>query len=297
MSDRLQELTAFVRTAETGSFSRAADELGLSQPSISRIVGELENRLGVKLLLRSTRRVALTDAGATFLERIKDVLRDLEAAEDVARAGDSLSGLIRIALPVTFGAREVIPRLPVFLARHPDLRLEMLMSDDRQDLVAEGADLAIRMGELSDSAFGARRLATAPRLVIASPGYIAAHGTPRTPADLVSHTLVFGPGAGSRRSWAFTHNGAASSMEIEGRLSCTSGEGVMACVRAGLGIALASFWMCRAELEAGLVTPILQGYEPEPAVVHAVFPGGPRPSTKVRALAEHLATELGYDRE
>src|SRR5277367_880834 len=140
MSDRLQELAVFVRAAETGSFSRAARELGLSQPSVSRIVGDLEARLGVKLLLRTTRSITLTDAGAVFLDRARQVVAELEDAEDAARGVDSLRGALRLALPVLYGTREVIPRLPGFLRQHPLLRVEMTVADARQDLVAEGAD-------------------------------------------------------------------------------------------------------------------------------------------------------------
>jgi len=156
MGDRLQELAVFVRAAESGSFSRAARELGLSQPSVSRIVGELEERLGAKLLLRTTRRITLTHSGELFLERAREILAGLEDAEDAARGLDSLRGLIRLALPVIYGTREVIPRLAEFLAVHPQLRVEMTVSDERQNLVADGADVAIRLGALDDSAFGAR---------------------------------------------------------------------------------------------------------------------------------------------
>jgi DNA-binding transcriptional LysR family regulator len=146
MGDRLQELAVFVRAAEGGSFSRAARELNLSQPSVSRIVGELEARLGVKLFLRTTRRITVTDAGAVFLDRAREILAGMEDAEDAARGVDSLRGLIRLAVPVLFGTREIIPRLATFMAKHPMLRVELTVSDERQDLIAEGADVAIRLG-------------------------------------------------------------------------------------------------------------------------------------------------------
>ena len=293
MSDRLQELMVFVRTAESGSFSRAARELGLSQPSVSRIVSELETRLGVKLLLRTTRRVTPTEAGTSFLPRARQVLHELEAAEDAARGTDSLRGTLRIAMPVTFGTREVIPRLPAFLTAHPQLRIELMMSDDMHDLIAEGADLAIRFGQLTDSSFGARRLATAPRLLVAAPVYLATRGTPAAPADLSAHDCITGPGGLTRTSWVFHRNGAAFSVDVEGRIEATSGEGVIACVKAGFGIAVASAWMCRAELASGLLVQVLSDYMLDPVDVHAVFPGGPHPSSKVRALVDHLAAALG----
>ncbi|WP_421914043.1 LysR substrate-binding domain-containing protein [Mesorhizobium sp.] len=295
MSDRLQELAVFVRIAERGGFSRAAGELGLSQPSVSRIVNDLEARLGVKLLLRTTRKVTVTEAGAAFLERARQLLHNLEEAEDSARGIDSLRGLIRIALPVTFGTRKVIPLLQPFLAAHPLLRLDLIMSDDRQDLVAEGVDLAIRLGELTSSGFGARRLATSPRLVIASPAYLALRGIPRTPADLAAHDCVFGPGITARQSWSFLLDGAAMSVEIEGRINTTSGEGMMACVTAGLGIAVASEWMCGNDLASGSVVQVLHDFKLTPAIVNAVYPGGPHPSAKVRALVDHLAVALASE--
>jgi DNA-binding transcriptional LysR family regulator len=178
MSDRLRELTAFVRAGETGSFSRVARELGVSQPSISRMMGSLEARLGVKLLLRTTRHVTPTEAGRVFLERARQILGNLDDAENAARGVDSLRGTLRVALSGAFGIREVIPRLPGFAAQHPKLGIELLMSDRTEDLIAEGADMALRLGPLPDSGFGARLLGKAARLVVASPGYIARKGTP-----------------------------------------------------------------------------------------------------------------------
>ncbi len=167
MSDRLQQLTVFIRTAEGGGFFPCLPgNLGLSQPSVSRIIGELEERLGVTLLLRTTRRITLTHAGLLFLERAREILAGIEDAEDAARGRNSLRGLIRLALPVIYGTREVIPRLAEFLTAHPLLRVEMTIADERQDLIAEGANVAIRLGALQD--FGLRRAQagdarTAPR--------------------------------------------------------------------------------------------------------------------------------------
>jgi DNA-binding transcriptional LysR family regulator len=292
MSDRLQELAIFVRAAESGSFSRAARELGLSQPSVSRIVGELEARLGVKLLLRTTRQITVTDAGALFLDRAREILAGLEDAEDAARGVDSLRGIIRLALPVVYGTREIIPRLARFLAAHPLLQVEMTVADARQDLVAEGADVAIRVGDLGDSGFGARKLATLERILVASPAYLKARGTPKTPADLASHDCIFGPGNFGRDSWSFTRNGAGISVDVRGRIHTNSGPGVLASALAGLGIAMASIVMFEAELKSGLLVPLLRPWKLSPVEVHAVFPAGPRPSAKVRALVDFLVQEL-----
>ncbi len=293
MSDRLQELSAFVRAAETGSFSRVARELAVSQPSISRMVARLEARLGVKLLLRTTRHVTPTDAGAAFLERARQVLGDLDDAEDAARGVDSLHGTLRVVMPGAFAIREIIPRLPAFLAQHPRLRLDLLISDRLDDLVAEGADMALRLGRLADSGFGARLLATASRRAVAAPAYLAARGNPRTLADLSGHDCIVGPGFSGRSGWGFMRSGTVTSVAVEGRVQAASAEGVIACAKAGLGIALASQWMCRAELEAGELVPILQDYQLESVDVHAVYPGGRRPSLKLRTFSDYLAAQLG----
>jgi DNA-binding transcriptional LysR family regulator len=292
MSDRLQELLVFVRAAESGSFSRAGRELGLSQPSVSRIVSELEARLGVTLLLRTTRRITVTDAGELFLERARELLAQWEDAEDAARGVDSLRGTIRLALPVIYGTREIIPRLPKFLASHPLLRIEMSVADIRQDLVAEGADVAIRLGRLEDSTFGARRLATLERYLVAAPSYLRTHGIPKTPAELAAHDCIFGPGGFGRESWSFSRNGTVTSVDVRGRIYTDSGPGLFASVVAGLGIAIASTAMCAAEVKAGTLKRLLPNYKLEPVEVHAVFPAGPRLSTKVRAFVEFLAKEL-----
>jgi DNA-binding transcriptional LysR family regulator len=298
MSDRLQELQVFVRAAETGSFSRAARELSLSQPSVSRIVGELEARLGVTLLLRTTRRITLTDAGALFLDRAREILSQIEDAEDAARGLDSLRGTIRLALPIVYGTREIVPLLPKFLSMHPLLRVEMQVVDARQDLVAEGADVAIRLGNLDDSSFGARKLATLPTMVVATPAYLAAHGTPKTPADLASHDCIAGPGNFfGRDSWSFNRSGAEISVDVRGRITTNSGPGLFASVMAGLGIAIASTVMVGPEIEAGLLVQVLRGYKLPSVDVHAVFPGGPRPSAKVRALVDYLVAELKTPRQ
>jgi DNA-binding transcriptional LysR family regulator len=292
MSDRLQELAVFVRAAESGSFSRAARELGLSQPSVSRIIGELEARLGVRLLLRTTRRIAVTDAGALFLDRAREILAEIEDAEDAARGLDSLRGTIRLAIPIVYGTREIIPRLPKFLSMHPLLRVELSVADQRQDLVAEGADVAIRMGNLDDSAFGARKLQTLERMLVASPTYLAARGRPKAPADLASHDCIFGPGNFGRDSWSFTRNGTEVSVDVRGRIHTDSGPGVFACAMAGLGIAMTSTVMVGPEIKAGALVPLLRSYKLSSVDVHAVFPAGPRPSTKVRALVDFLVDEL-----
>jgi DNA-binding transcriptional LysR family regulator len=294
MSDRWQEMTVFVRVAESGSLSRAARELKLSQPSVSRVVGTLEARLGTTLLLRTTRSISLTEAGALYLERARYLLAEMEEAEQAARGVDSLHGMIRLAMPVLYGTRAVIPALAPFLARHPDLRVELVMSDARQNLITDGVDVAIRLGvgSLNDSTFGARRLALVERLVVAAPAYLSTHGTPANPAELARHDCIVQHGLFGRESWRFTHNQTVTSVNVHAKLWINSAPGVLAAAVAGLGIALATSVMAGEELRTGQLTQLLEPYRLDPAEVYAIFPAGPRPSAKVRAIVDHLAASL-----
>jgi DNA-binding transcriptional LysR family regulator len=232
-----------------------------------------------------------------FLERARQILGDLDDAENAARGVDSLRGTLRVALSGAFGTREVIPRLPGFTAQHPKLGIELLMSDRTEDLIAEGADMALRLGPLPDSGFGARLLGKAPRLVVASPDYLARKGTPQTPADFASHDCILGPGLSGRTGWSFARSGKAASVTVKGLIKVTSADGVIACAKAGLGIAVASRWMCRAELEAGEVVTILSDYQLDWIQLHAVYPAGRRPSLKVRTFSNYLAAQLMHKNE
>jgi DNA-binding transcriptional LysR family regulator len=295
MSDRWQEMALFVRVADSGSLSRAARELKLSQPSVSRILSSLEARLGTTLLLRTTRSLSLTDAGALYLERAKVLLAEVEEAEQAARGVDSLHGVIRLAMPVLYGARAVIPALATFLVRHPDLRVEMIMSDARQNLITDGVDVAIRIGvgQLRDSIFGARRLALVERLVVAAPAYLSTHGAPASPAELARHDCIVQHGMFGRESWRFTHNQTVTSVDVRPKLWINSAPGILAAAVAGLGVALATRVMAGEELRSGQLSQLLEPYGLDPAEVYAIFPAGPKPSAKVRAIVDHLAGSLG----
>jgi len=294
MSDRWQEMTVFVRVAESGSLSRAARELKLSQPSVSRIVGVLEARLGTTLLLRTTRSISLTEAGALYVERARYLLAEMEEAEQATRGVDSLHGVIRLAMPVLYGTRAVIPTLAKFLALHPDLRVEIIMSDARQDLITDGVDVAIRLGvgPLDDSTFGARKIGLVERLVVAAPAYLSTHGTPANPAELARHDCIVQHGLFGRESWRFTHNQTVTSVDVRAKLWINSAPGVLAAAVEGMGIALATSVMAGEELRTGQLTRLLEPHRLDPAEVYAVFPAGPRPSAKVRAIVDHLEASL-----
>ena len=289
MSDRFQELALFVRVADTGSFSRAGRELGYAQPTVSRMISALEGRLGVKLLMRTTRKVTPTEA---LLERGRIALTELDDAESSARGAGGLSGVLRVATPVTFGAREIAPRLGPFLESHPALRVELLMADRRVDLLDEGVDLAIRLGPLDDSSFVSRRLATAPRYLVAAPAYLDRCGVPATPADLSEHAIVSGRAPGAEVWTLREDSGGETSIKLTARLVATSIEGVLAATIAGLGIAAASAFACRQELARGDLVRVLPTFSPGAIDVHAVMPSGRTPPAKARAFLDHVGATI-----
>lgn len=292
MSDRFQELALFIRVAETGSFSRAGREIGMAQPTVSRMIGALEARLGVKLLLRTTRKVTPTEAGAALLERGRAALSELDDAESAARGASGLSGVLRVATPVTFGARAIAPRLGAFLDAHPALRVELLMADRRVDLLDEGVDLAIRLGPLDDSSFITRRLASAARFLVASPAYLARRGAPRTPAELQQHDIVSARPPGSEIWTLRDAQGGETSIKLTARLVVTSTEGLVAAAVAGLGIAMTSAFACRIELGRGELARVLVGHSPGTVDVHAILPSGRTPPAKARAFLDHVQLGL-----
>lgn len=288
MNDRLRQLALFVRTAETGSFSKAGREFGLSQPSVSRAIAALESRLGVKLLTRTTRQISTTDAGQTLLGRAREAMAAIDDAEDAARGADRLSGLLRVALPTTYGARQIVPLIPAFLARHPLLKIDLMMSDRYENLIADGADLALRLGELPDSSFVTRKLASARRLFVAAPSYLARRQAPARLADLADHDLMSGPADLGEQSWVARLDAATEAQSVNPRIRTGSGAGLVACAAAGLGVAISSVWMCGEELASGALVEVLTEYRLDPVVAFVVFPAGRRPSQKARAFSDYL---------
>ena len=288
MNDRLNQLALFVRTVETGSFSKAAREFGLSQPSVSRAVAALEDRLGVTLLSRTTRRISATDVGLALTESARNALAAIEEAENAARGTDRLTGVLRVTLPTAFGVRTIVPLLPGFLALQPGLRVDLMMSDRFDNLVAEGADMALRLGNQPDSAFLTRKLTSAARVVIASPSYLQRRGVPKEIGELHQHDLLGGPGDAEVTDWTFMRAGKQETVSTPVRVRTASGTGLVACAIAGLGIAVASEWMCAEELRDGQLTRILDEYGLEPITAFVVYGSGRRPSRKARAFADYL---------
>jgi DNA-binding transcriptional LysR family regulator len=288
----LSALRLYTRVARLGSFSAAARECGLSQPQASRIVADLEADLGARLLSRTTRAVVPTEAGAAFLARIEPLLVALDEAENDVREDGAFRGALRMSMPTSFGLRTVVPRLAGFAQRHPGLRIQIKLGDRRQDLVREAVDVAFRLGQLVDSTATARRVATIPRLVVASPGYIAAHGAPAEPEALTGHRIVGGTASAVPAAWVFERDGRRVKLELEPHFSTDDNEGSIAAAVAGLGVTSTSGWSCRRELEAGQLVRLLADWSLDGIPVHAYFPLGRATRAAARAAVEHLAAGL-----
>lgn len=290
MTDRISSLRLFTRVARSGSFTTAGKEVGLSQPSVSRIIAALEKSLGAALFVRSTHAVTLTEAGADYLARIEPILAALEEADHEVRGTGELRGRLRVGAPASFVMREIIPRLPPFLERHSALRVDLMLTDSRQDLISEAIDVALRFGPLGDSTLVARKLGHSPRLVAASPAYLARTGTPKAPADLARHQVIVGPSGAAAAGWAFRKGGKATSVRVRGQLKVNVNEASTSAAVAGMGIISTIFWGCRAELESGALIQLLPDWEIGSVEVNAVLAGGRTAKPSARAFADYLVT-------
>jgi DNA-binding transcriptional LysR family regulator len=291
--DRLAAMEAFVRVVDAGSFSAAAKQLRIGQPAVSKTIAQLEDRLGVRLLLRSTRGLTPTEAGRNFYERAKRSIEKAEEAEIAARGAEAkLSGRLRICAAVTFARLHVIPRLSRFLTEHPALDVDVVLDDKNVDLIEAGIDVALRMGELTSSTLTARKIAQSERRVIGTPSYFAAMGVPQTPTDLVAHQVVIYEQRGGGSAWTFRQGSAEASVAVKGRLRVSAAEGVREGVLADLGVAVASEWMFAPELKSGRVRSVLEDWSLPPVDLWVVFPMGRQASTKARAFARFIETQL-----
>jgi DNA-binding transcriptional LysR family regulator len=292
MSDRLFALRLFSRVARSASFSQAGREFQLSQPSASRIVAELEREVGVSLFTRTTRAVTLTEAGAEYLARIEPLLAELEEADHAARGTGEIRGLLRVGLSSSFAMRAVIPLLPPFMAAHTELRIDLLMNDQRQDLLGDGVDVALRFGALPDTSATARRIGVVQRLLAASPAYLERAGVPKTPADLSDHSIILGPTGTDAGAWTLRRDNHVMTARVEGRLRISANEGAITAAVAGLGIVSTGWWGCLAELQSGALVRVLADWEMETADVHAVFPAGRATKPAARAFIDYLVQEF-----
>lgn len=287
--DRYQAMETFVRVVEAGSFSAAARLLRVGQPAVSKSVAALEERLGVRLLVRSTRSLQPTEAGQAFYERALRALAETEEAEVAARGvGRGLEGRLRVCAPVTFARLHVAPKLAGFLGAYPKLALELVMDDRPIDLLSENIDVALRLGDLADSALTARRLGASQRHVVASPAYLNVQGAPQKPADLTSHdTILYSQRVGGEE-WRFRRGATEEVVQVRSRLMFSAAEGVREGILAGLGLGIVSRWMMAPELDSGAVTILLREWRLPEIDLWAVFPAGRLPSARARAFIEWL---------
>jgi DNA-binding transcriptional LysR family regulator len=287
--DRLAVMGAFVVVVDTGSFSAAARRLNVGQPAVSKLVAQLEERLGVKLLVRTTRGLTATEAGLNYYERARRTIEEADAAELEARgAGKSLAGRLRVAGAVTFTRIHLMPRLPEFLQRHQDLEIEVVLDDRKVDLVQEGIDVALRMGPLVDSSLTAQRLASSPQVVVGTPTHFARTGEPTVPGDLAGHEAVIYDQEGGGTDWTFRRDSAEIAVTLKGRLRVSAAEGVRAAVLADAGVAIVSEWMFAPEIADGSVKVVLQDWALPRIDLWAVFPAGRTATTKARTFTQFV---------
>jgi len=256
--ERFTAMEAFVRVVDASSFSSAAKQLRIGQPAVSKTIAQLEDRLGVRLLLRSTHGLKPTDAGRNFYNRAKRSIEQAEEAELAARgAGATLSGRLRFCAPLTFTRLHVMPRLSIFLAEHPSLDIDVVLDDRDVDLVAAGIDVALLIGRLADSAVTARKIGRCRRRVIGTPAYFEARGVPQTPADLLAHQAIIYEQRDGGATWVFRQGTSETTVTVSGRLRVSATEGVREGVLAGLGLAIGSEWAFAPELQSGAVQAVL----------------------------------------
>ena len=291
--DRMAAMEVFCRVVEAGSFSAAARDLSIGQPAVSKSVAQLEERLGVRLLLRSAKGLTPTEAGLGFYARAKHSIEEADEAELAARGeGSGLAGRLRVSAAVTFARLNVVPRLPAFLAAHPDLEIDLVLDDRDIDLMEEGIDVSLRMGSLADSALTARKIGETSRHIVATPRYLARKGAPRTPADLMSRDAVIYTRRGGGDVWRFGQGTAEISIAVNGRIRASAAEAVREAVLADMGIAMVSYWMCSREILKGELVILLPEWELPRMSLWAVFPTGRMASAKARAFVNFVEDAL-----
>jgi DNA-binding transcriptional LysR family regulator len=291
--DRMMAMETFVTVVDAGSFSAAARRLKLGQPAVSKSIAQLEERLGARLLLRSTRGLTPTDAGQRFYEHARRAIDEADQAEQAVRESSAgLTGRLRIGAAVTFARLHVLPALKTFLDQHPKLSIDIILDDRSIDLLEQGVDVALRMGALDDSTMTAKRILRGRRLIVGTPCYFAQAGIPRTPAELSRHQAIVYSLKGGGESWSFSRDdGPEVVVDVTGRVSVSAAEGMRAAVLGHMGLAVASEWMFSPELADGTVQAVLTEWTLPPIDVWAVFPSGRMATTKARAFVafvEHL---------
>ncbi|HEU4460375.1 MAG TPA: LysR family transcriptional regulator [Methylibium sp.] len=293
--DRLKQIESFIAVAARGSLAATAKAEGVAPAVIGRRLDALEARLGVKLLLRTTRRITLTPEGSAFLEDAQRVVAELANAEaSVSAGGLRARGHLRLTAPAGFGRRHVAPLVPVFAGLHPEVSVSLNLSDRVTDIVHEGFDCAVRVGDLPDSSLVSVRLADNRRLCVAAPGYLARAGTPRHPQELARHQcLSLSSNASQARGWAFVVEGRLTHQRPAGRIDCSDGQVLHDWCVAGHGIAWRSVWEVEAEVRAGALVSLLDDFAAPPNGIHAVFPQRRHLPLRVRLWIDFLKRTYG----
>jgi len=292
--DRLQAMHLFVRVAELSSFSAVAQQMGLARSAVTRQIAALEQHLGIKLMVRSTRRLMLTSAGAAYLEKCRVILNLVEAAETgVAEERQTPRGMIRISLPLTYGLMRVAPILLDFARRYPEVQLDMDYTDRRVNLVEEAIDLSVRITSRLGATEIARRIGSSQMQAVASPAYLAEHGTPRHPTELIHHEcLSYTTTAESKQTWSFEVDGVLTAYPIRARIHSNNGEALNDAVERGLGIALQPDFIIERSLQLGKVVTILNEFPLPELGIYAMLPSNRQVPHRVRVLMEFLADQL-----
>ncbi len=293
--DRFKQIETFVSVATRGSLTAAAQAEGVAPAIIGRRIDALEERLGVKLLVRTTRKLTLSFEGNAFLEDCQRILNDMHNAEaSVSLGGVKASGHVRVTAPAGFGRRHVAPLMPAFLDANRDVSISLDLSDRLADIVNEGIDVAIRIGQLDDSSLVGVRLADNQRVVVASPAYLAARGTPRTPADLAAHAcLTFGTYGNQARGWLFTIDGRTEAVRVSGAMECNDGAVLHDWALAGRGLAWRSMWEVSEDLRTGRLVTVLDAFAAPDNAIHAVFAQRRHLPLRVRMFIDFLKATYG----
>lgn len=286
--DQLSLLNTFVRVAERGSFSAVARDFNTSQPVISRQIAALEDELGVRLIQRTTRRLSLTEDGHVYLDHARSVVEAMEAAQaSVGAALKTPTGLVRVGVPTSVGMF-LAARLPEFFARHPEMSLDLKLRDGQFDLVEEGLDLVISVAEATQTSVITRTIGSAASVLVASPAYIAAHGTPANPQELLHHECIVYTRPGIDRNWRFAGKGFDETVTVQGRFHVDSSEAVRRAARAGLGIAMLPRLTTIEDVDAGRLVTLLDAFCPMKVKVYAVLPSRRYIPTRTRAILDFL---------
>lgn len=292
--DRFSSMSIFVKAVELGSFSAAAEALNMSPQLVGKHVQFLEQHLGIRLLNRTTRRQHLTEVGNQFYERSRNILAEVEAAEALAAETRAVPrGKLRVNAPVTFGIHALAPMLPQYLSTHPEVSIDLSLTNRMVDLIDEGYDAVFRIGELADSGLIARRLSPYRLVICAAPSYLRAHGTPSKPDDLRNHECLIFSHTMLRTHWDFEGPGGGVNIPISGRLAVDSGEALLQAALAGLGIILQPLELVRSSLETGALVPILPGYSVPTRPLHILHAPDRRITPKLRSFLDFVSAEFG----